>query len=83
MQDTKLNVMLNDQEITIDVIDILENQSDNKQYIIYNIDGNEKDIYMSILDEKEDSYTLTAIESKEEARLIEEYLQSLVKEENN
>ena len=78
MEDNKLTVKMEDnQEITIDVIDIIQNSENNKEYIIYNIENDEENVYMSILDEQDDSYTLKEITDENELRMLEEYLESL------
>ena len=78
MEDNKLIVQMEDnQEITIDVIDIIQNSENNKEYIIYNLENDEENIYMSILDEQDDSYTLKEITDENELRMLEEYLESL------
>ena len=78
MEDNKLTVKMEDnQVITIDVIDIIQNSENNKEYIIYNIENDEENVYMSILDEQDDSYTLKEITDENELRMLEEYLESL------
>ena len=70
---SKLKVKnLDGDEIEIDVIDIIENQDDNKQYICYTTDDSE-DVYVSILEETDDSFTLSEI-TEEERILVEEYM---------
>lgn len=65
--DTKLTVSLNENEVVIDVIDIIESEEYNKEYVFYTIDGVEtKEIFASILNEKDDSYSLDTIENEEE-----------------
>lgn len=73
MENSKLKVKnLDGDEIEIDVIDIIENQDDNKQYICYTTDDSE-DVYVSILEETDDSFTLSEI-TEEERILVEEYM---------
>lgn len=77
--DTKLNVSLNGKDITIDVIDIIEAQEFGKEFIVYTIDGlDESEIFASILNEKEDSYSLDTIESEEELNYVNNAIKSLV-----
>lgn len=78
-EDTKLNVSLNGKDITIDVIDIIEAQEFGKEFIVYTIDGlDESEIFASILNEKEDSYSLDTIESEEELNYVNNAIKSLV-----
>lgn len=76
MEDNKLNVNLNGDSLTIDVFDILENPDLNKQYIIYGIEGNDKDVYVSELNENDLNYTLNNISSEEELKLVEHVLRN-------
>ncbi len=82
MQDNKLLVKLNDKDVSIDVIDIIEKDDVNKKYIIYTIDGDDDNVYMSILDENETTYNLLEIKDENEAKLVEEYLKSVLLEED-
>lgn len=66
-KDFKLNVKLDNREVEIGVIDFLPSERDDKEYLIYTINGLPKDqTFVSILNEKEDSYSLDTIESEEE-----------------
>ena len=75
--DNSLIVNLNGTDIKIFVMDIIEKPEENKKYIIYSIEGNDDNIYASILDEKEDGYTLKYIEDKEEVDKLQKYIESL------
>ena len=77
MDENKLTVNLNGNNIIIEVIDILENNVNGKNYIIYNIEGNDDVFYASILEEDENSYTLKEIKNVEEGKMIENYLENL------
>jgi len=79
MEETTLTVKLNGQDVTIEVLDIIEDNENNKEYIIYNPEGTE-DVYMSILEEDETTYTLKTIENEEEAKRLESYLASIYSE---
>lgn len=69
--DTKLTVNLDGKDVTIDVLDIFESEEYNKEYIVYNIlDLNNDEIFISILNETEDSFSLDIIESDEEYKNI-------------
>ena len=64
--DNKLTVKVEDgTEKTINVLDIIDSQVYSKTFIIYSF-GDEKDIYVSILNEKDSSYSLDPIISTEE-----------------
>lgn len=79
MEEDILTVKINDKEVKIEVLDIIENEDNNKEYIIYSPEGTE-DVYMSILEETEDTYTLKTIEDETEVKMLEEYLKSIVEE---
>ena len=79
MENNILRVKTSDNnDLEISVIDIIENKEANKNYIIYTINGSKDDVFMSILDEKEDSYTLKTIEDSEEIKMIENYYENLL-----
>lgn len=79
MEENKLTVKLNNQDVTINVLDIIEDNENNKKYMVYNPENTE-DVYMSILEETDTTYTLKTIENEEEAKRIEAYLSSLYEE---
>jgi len=74
--DNVLNVKTEEgKEINIEVLDIVEGNYNgtSKEYIVYSIQNNDK-ILISILNEKEDSYSIDNIESREEY----DYVQNLL-----
>lgn len=74
--DTKLNVVNeNDEELTIDVIDIFSVDDSEKEYILYTIG---EDIYASILEEDDESFSLKTIEDEDEKRLVNERINELI-----
>lgn len=81
LEDTKLVVKLNNQDTVIDVIDIIENNDNGKRYMLYTIDGDEEDVFMSLLEEDENSFTLLDIEDPQEAKYIEDYLEHILTKE--
>jgi len=81
MEDNKLTVKFNDSDVDINVIDIIDNLDNNKKYIVYNADGFDDDFYISILEEMEDSYTLQEITDENEFKMVEDYLESMLEEE--
>lgn len=73
MEDNKLKVKnLDGNEITIDVIDIIEDRETGKQYICYTIESLD-DVYVSILEEKENTFSLGEI-TEEERTLVEQFM---------
>ncbi len=74
--DTKLNVTSETgDKITIDVIDIFNNEKEGKEYILYTIDN---DIYASLLEETKDTFMLKTITSDEDMELIKKRINELV-----
>lgn len=74
--DTKLNVTSETgDKITIDVIDIFNNEKEGKEYILYTIDN---DIYASLLEETIDTFMLKTITSDEDMELIKKRINELV-----
>ena len=73
---TKLNVTSETgDKITIDVIDIFNNEKEGKEYILYTIDN---DIYASLLEETKDTFMLKTITSDEDMELIKKRINELV-----
>lgn len=66
------------QKVVIEVIDIIENTTNNKQYICYSFNGMEE-VFVSALVEKDDSYSLEMI-SEEEKKAVEQELTKNVEE---
>ena len=83
MEDTKLNVILNGNNIPINVINIIDNTENGKKYIIYNADGFDEDFFISILEENENDYLLKEKINEEEYKMVEDYLESMMTEEGN
>ena len=74
--DTKINVTSETgDKITIDVIDIFNNEKEGKEYILYTIDN---DIYASLLEETKDTFMLKTITSDEDMELIKKRINELV-----
>ncbi len=72
--DNKLFVKNADgKEMTINVIDIIEDTDNHRQYVCYNLDGMEQ-IFISLLVETEDSFTLETV-TEEEKVAVEQMLQ--------
>lgn len=73
MEDNKLVVKnLEGEDITITVIDIIEDTETNKQYICYTIDGlREDEALVSTLEETESSYSLGEVTEEERIKIEE------------
>ena len=59
-------------EIEIEVIDILENEQTGENYVAYKLKGGE-DMFISLLVEDENSYSLETVTDEEKLKGIEEY----------
>ena len=66
---------LDGQDIEINVIDIIENQDLNKEYICYKLDGMD-DVFISSLIENDNVFNLDDI-SEEEKLMIEQYINNM------
>lgn len=82
MEENKLIVKLNDKDVEINVIDIIDNLDENKKYMVYYVEGYDEDFYISILEETENSYTLKQITDENEFKMVEDYLDSMMTEED-
>ena len=73
--DNKLRVKIMDNYMDIEVLDIVEIEELKKKYIIYTLQEQENDdIFISILNEDEETYELTTIDDIEELKKVEEFL---------
>ena len=76
---TKLTVNAEDgTKVEIDVIDIIESEEFKKEYIVYTIGDDEETVYASVLNEKEETYSLDTIESQEELDFINKEIDKIV-----
>lgn len=78
----KLTVTTDDgNQVTINVLDIIDSKEFNKEFIIYLVDGNEETVFASILNESEETFSLDTIESDQEIeyinKKIDDYLDSV------
>lgn len=81
MENNKLVVTAeNGQDVTINVLDIIESEEFNKTFMIYNIDGNNEAIFASILNEKEDTFSLDTITEQKEIEFINHEIDRVVQE---
>lgn len=83
--DNKLTVtMENGNAVEIEVIDIIESPEFNKQFIVYTFPSiNDENFYASILDETDTTFSLNAIETKEELDFVEKKIEELAKDLSN
>lgn len=82
MKNSLVVTNLDGKEVTINVIDIIENSEDGKEYICYTIENLEQ-IFISTLEENESGYNLGMV-TEEEKQIVEEVLkQNINKEESN
>lgn len=70
MKDTLVVKGLDGKDITLFVIDIIEDTMTNKQYMYYTIDGND-DVFVSGLVENNGTYSLEQVSEEEKNILIE------------
>lgn len=73
MEENKLVVKnLEGEEITITVVDIIEDEETKKQFICYRVDGlGEDELLVSTLEENESSYNLGEVTDEERAQIEE------------
>lgn len=69
----------NGNEITIQVLDIVEENPFNKTFIIYNVPGDDS-VFASILNEGENDYSLDTIEDEMELDFINDLIKETVGE---
>ena len=81
MENNKLVVTAeNGQDVTINVLDIIDSEEFNKTFMIYNIDGNNEDVFASILNEKEDTFSLDTITEQREIEFINHEIDRVIQE---
>ena len=65
MEDNKLKVTIEDgSEVTVNVLDIIDSLEFNKTFIIYTVNDNNENIFASILNETETTFSLDTITDK-------------------
>ena len=68
--------------VDILVLDIIEMKATNKKYIIYSLANSDNDdMFISILNESDNNYSLETIEDEKELRMVEDYLIKVNSEE--
>ena len=67
----------NGNNIEIEVLDIINNEDLNKEYMVYRIKDQE-DVLISIINQTETNFSLDTIEDANEFKAIEDYLESKI-----
>ena len=73
MENNILKLMSNNGEVEIEVLDIINNEENGKEYMVYRFKGKD-DVLTSIVNYSEDSYSLGTIEDPNEFKEVEDYL---------
>jgi len=71
----------NGQDVTINVLDIIDSEEFDKTFMIYNIEGNNEAIFASILNEKEDTFSLDTITNQKEIDFINKEIDRVIDEQ--
>lgn len=81
MEENILNVTAEDgSTISVRVLDIIDSAKFNKSFIIYTVNGDDSNIFASILNESESSYSLDLISDDEEINYINQEIDRVVEE---
>lgn len=81
MEENILNVTAEDgSTISVRVLDIIDSAKFNKSFIIYTVNGDDSNIFASILNESESSYSLDLISNEEEINYINQEIDRVVEE---
>ncbi len=79
MEDNKLKVTIEDgSEVTVNVLDIIDSLEFNKTFIIYTVNDNNENIFASILNETETTFSLDTITDKREIDYINSEIDRVV-----
>jgi|LFRM01.1.fsa_nt_gb hypothetical protein len=68
--------------VDVNVLDIIESEEFNKSFILYTVNENKDTIFASILNEKEESYSLDTIINSAEIDFINKEIDRVVEELN-
>ena len=68
--DNQLNVNIDGVKVKINVLDIIKSNVYGKTFILYTVNDENETVFASILNEKEDSYSLDPIVEKDEIDYI-------------
>lgn len=81
MENNKLKVTIEDgSEVTVNVLDIIDSIEFKKTFIIYTVNDNEESIFASILNEKEETFSLDTITDNKEIEYINSEIDRVVGE---
>ena len=79
MEDNKLEVTIEDgSEVTVNVLDIIDSLEFNKTFIIYTVNDNNENIFASIINETETTFSLDTITDKREIDYINSEIDRVV-----
>ena len=79
MEDNKLKVTIEDgSEVTVNVLDIIDSLEFNNTFIIYTVNDNNENIFASILNETETTFSLDTITDKREIDYINSEIDRVV-----
>lgn len=81
MKNNKLKVTIEDgSEVTVNVLDIIDSLEFNKTFMIYTVNDNDDNIFASILNEKEETFSLDTITDNKEIEYINSEIDRVVGE---
>ena len=81
MEDNILKVTVKDGSVVnVNVLDIIDSARFNKTFVIYTVNDDKSNVFASILNEKEDSFSLDTIKEKEELDYINTEIDRVVEE---
>ncbi len=81
MEDNILKVTVEDGSVVnVNVLDIIDSARFNKTFVIYTVNDDKSNVFASILNEKEDSFSLDTIKEKEELDYINAEIDRVVEE---
>lgn len=78
--DNQLNVNIDGVKVKINVLDIIKSNVYGKTFILYTVNDENETVFASILNEKEDSYSLDPIVEKDEIDYINLEINRVVEE---
>lgn len=81
MKNNKLKVTIEDgSEVTVNVLDIIDSLEFNKTFMVYTVNDNDENIFASILNEKEETFSLDTITDNKEIEYINSEIDRIVGE---
>lgn len=81
MKNNKLRVTIEDgSEVRVNVLDIIDSLEFNKTFMIYTVNDNDDNIFASILNEKEETFSLDTITDNKEIEYINSEIDRVVGE---